>query len=357
MTRVRVLTAALALLLILAAGGARAHLTSLTTARVTPDGDAVTVALTVSAHDLAAALGLATDPSVPVPLSFFTRRLDQINTYLAGRLAVTGDGTPCAPAGVTPDFDGLPENLLLTARFTCAGPVTALDLDYRLLFDLDPRHRAMGVVDTPQGPVEILFDRTMTRQSVDLPAPETHLARFGRVFGLGVEHILIGIDHILFILALLIGATRFWPVAGVITAFTIAHSLTLGLAWFGVIDPPPALVEVAIALSIALVALQNILGKGLDRRWMVAGAFGLIHGLGFYAALSHLDLRGGQAALTLLAFNMGVEAGQLLILLAALGPLIWWARRPWHHASALAASGLILLVALWWAAERAFLTL
>ena len=116
---------------------------------------------------------------------------------------------------------------------------------------------------------------------------------------------------------------------------------------------PARLVEMAIALSIAYVAAENLVGRGGERRWMIAGLFGLVHGLGFYSVLAELGFERANAALVLVGFNLGVELGQLAILAAA-APLLWWAaRHSWRAAGVRLASAACLLVALWWAAERA----
>jgi hydrogenase/urease accessory protein HupE len=196
---------------------------------------------------------------------------------------------------------------------------------------------------------------TTLEVAVDQPRPEVgRLELFRRIFWLGVEHILSGYDHLLFLLALLIVAPRLWQTVKVVTAFTLAHSLTLALAWFDLLTIPTRLVESLIAFSIAYVALENILGRGLSRRWLVAGGFGLIHGLGFYTVLRELDLASGDTVTTLLAFNLGVETGQLAVVALLYGPLVWWARQAWYRRSARAGSAVILLVASWWMIERLF---
>ena len=109
--------------------------------------------------------------------------------------------------------------------------------------------------------------------------------------GLGVEHIIGGIDHLLFLLALLALATSLWQTVKIVTAFTVAHSITLSLAALGLVDVPSSIVEPLIAASIVWVAVENLVAPaGAARRWLIAGAFGLIHGLGFASALVELGL-------------------------------------------------------------------
>ncbi len=145
----------------------------------------------------------------------------------------------------------------------------------------------------------------------------------GVYFRLGVEHILLGIDHLLFVLALLVVARTRWLLVKTISAFTAAHSLTLALATLGVVHVPTAPVEAAIALSIVFVAAEILRERaghpGLTARapWIVAFLFGLLHGLGFAGALSEVGLPPGHIPIALLFFNVGVEAGQLLFVAAA----------------------------------------
>jgi hydrogenase/urease accessory protein HupE len=147
----------------------------------------------------------------------------------------------------------------------------------------------------------------------------------GGYFVLGVEHILFGIDHLLFVLALVLIVRSVGLLIKTITAFTIAHSITLALATLGVVHIPSAPVEAVIALSIVFVASEILRSRRGERGltnhapWLVAGAFGLLHGFGFAGALSQVGLPANDIPLALLFFNLGVEAGQLAFVIAALG--------------------------------------
>ncbi len=175
--------------------------------------------------------------------------------------------------------------------------------------------------DGAPGPVDQTARLTPQSASLTIPPRAGPLSVAGSYFGLGVEHILTGVDHLLFVAALLLVAGPGWPLVGAITAFTVAHSLTLGaaaLGWFIVAQPP---VEILIALSIAFLAAEALRGsQGLSARapWIVAFGFGLLHGLGFGTALSRIGLPDGAVPLALATFNIGVEAGQILFLLALL---------------------------------------
>ncbi len=149
---------------------------------------------------------------------------------------------------------------------------------------------------------------------------------------LGFEHILDGIDHILFLLCLLIPLRRIWAVVPVVTSFTVAHSITLIASAFGFAPRAlwfPALIETLIALSIVFMAVENIIGHRPRRRWAVAFGFGLAHGFGFSFVLAEtLQFAGSHLVASLLAFNVGVEIGQLVIVVIAM-PLLGWIFRVW----------------------------
>jgi hydrogenase/urease accessory protein HupE len=135
----------------------------------------------------------------------------------------------------------------------------------------------------------------------------------GRYVEAGIEHIFLGYDHIAFLIAVVLWARRLWPVVKIVTAFTLAHSITLSLAALGVVVIPSAVVEPAIAASIVFVALENFFSRDIDRRWRDTFGFGLIHGFGFASALQEFGLPRGSVVPALGAFNVGVEIGQVAI--------------------------------------------
>ena len=153
----------------------------------------------------------------------------------------------------------------------------------------------------------------------------------GRYLGLGTQHILLGVDHLLFVFGLLLIVNGPWMLVQTITAFTLAHSITLALATLGLVEAPPRPVDAAIALSIAFLAAEILRarqgrpGLSASRPWLAAFAFGLLHGLGFAGALTELGLAPGQIPLALLFFNVGVEIGQLMFVAAFLA--LAWALR------------------------------
>ncbi len=179
---------------------------------------------------------------------------------------------------------------------------------------------------------------------------------FGRFLVLGFEHVLDGTDHLLFVLALVIPLLVIRPLIVVVTAFTLAHSLTLGAAMLGMVPTGlwfPPLVELLIAASIFYMALENLLQPSVRRRWLVAFAFGLVHGFGFSFALGEtLERAGDQLFFSLLGFNLGIEAGQILVLLIAVPALKLAGRVLPPRGIALVASVLIGHTAWHWLLER-----
>lgn len=174
---------------------------------------------------------------------------------------------------------------------------------------------------------------------------------------LGFTHILPkGLDHILFVIALFLASSRLRDLVWQVSAFTVAHTITLALAILDVVSVPESIVEPLIALSIAFVAIQNMVFKDMNRwRPAVVFLFGLFHGLGFAGVLGELGLPEGDLLTALFSFNVGVELGQLTIIVALWLVLHRSAGESWYRHVRLGGSGLIALMALWWTIERVFL--
>jgi hydrogenase/urease accessory protein HupE len=234
------------------------------------------------------------------------------------------------------------------------SPASELRLS-AVAFDHLPRgHKQFLSVRDSNG--NLLAERMLSAESKDLTITiqtnsRSSRERFFRFLVLGIEHILTGYDHLAFLLAVLLTGGSLSSNARIITSFTIAHSLTLALATFGVVTLPPTIVEPLIAASIVFVGIENLLRRQLARRWLVTFGFGLIHGLGFASILQDLGIgaMGIQGAIPLLSFNLGVELAQLSIAAVTL-PLIWrLQRRPafmLKHVPAL--SLLLTLAGIYW---------
>jgi hypothetical protein len=190
-------------------------------------------------------------------------------------------------------------------------------------------------------------------------ATEGALPVFGRFIISGFEHIIPkGLDHILFVLGLFFFSLRMWPLLGQITAFTLAHTITLALASLQIVSIPASIVEPLIAASIVYVAVENIFGgKVGPLRIAVVFGFGLLHGLGFASVLSDVGLPEGRFLVALVGFNIGVELGQLAVIALAFVLLaLPFGRQPWYRAAiAIPASCAIAAIGAWWTFERVFL--
>ncbi len=218
-------------------------------------------------------------------------------------------------------------------EFSCDGALTSehtLDLPWRrdgimLTARWESGHEGRALFDHEAGTIRVPLAELRASSGSWTDAA----VRYGV---LGVEHILAGIDHLLFVLALLLVVRGAWMLVKTITSFTIAHSITLGLATLGFVDVPPRPVEVAIALSIVFLcveivhAQQGRIGVTYRYPWVVAFAFGLLHGLGFAGALADIGLPPGEIPFALLFFNVGVEVGQLAFVAVAVAPLAFLRR-------------------------------
>lgn len=177
--------------------------------------------------------------------------------------------------------------------------------------------------------------------------------------GLGYKHILpLGLDHILFVLSLFLLSPKLKPVLWQASAFTLAHTITLGLTVYKVIVPPAAIIEPIIALSIMYVALENIFfaGKLKNSRIGIVFLFGLVHGMGFASVLNEIGLPQNAYLSSLIMFNIGVELGQITVILAAYFLLArWFSTKPYYRSRiVIPISAIIALIALYWAIERMF---
>jgi len=328
------------------------------------------VRVDVALRDLELAIGLDADGDGNVTWGEVRHRHDAIAALVIDRLrlAAAGDACPLALRGhrIDTHTDGAYAVVDLTGR--CGSSGGALSIDYRLLFDVDPQHRGLvNVVD--EGASRSLA------LSVDRPqavvAGDGWFDQFVSYVREGALHIFGGFDHMLFLVGLLLpvvlvraGDGRWlpverlapvaWNVFGIVTAFTIAHAVTLTLATIGLLEVPSRLVESIIALSIVLAALNN-LRPVVRARWSIAFGFGLVHGLGFANVLSALSLPRDVLLIALVAFNVGVELAQLAVAAIVL-PLAFMLRGTALYRPVVLVGGstLIALLGLAWLFERAF---
>jgi len=257
---------------------------------------------------------------------------DAVARAVLSGLRVTADGDPCPGsldrAWVLEGEGGV----VFQVRYTCPKAPGRLTLAMPLLEGLPAGHRHLArVFRTGRAQTQVL-DRahaTWTLAETGAPATSSAAGLAWSMLKLGVEHILTGADHLVFLLGLILVGGSLRSLVGVVSAFTLAHSITLALAALSIFAPSPRLVEPAIALSIAYVGVENLFVKDASRRWRITFPFGLIHGFGFAAALREIALPRAQIPIALVSFNLGVEVGQLGVLAIVL-PLTVAARNaPW----------------------------
>lgn len=312
-------------------------------ARITVEGETVRYSLTLDAE----AVSKIQDVSL-------AGGLDALAGVIARHVAISADGTACAalPGTVQPPQPSRPI-VVVVIHYVCAGPVGALTLRDELSAVFGRDHHTLVNIEGPKGTEQLLLDpdRSEARVVIDdrravasgaNPAGEGALG----FFRLGVEHILTGFDHILFLFALILRGGRIGSLLGIVTAFTVAHSITLGLSVLGVVRPPAWLVEPLIAASIAYVACENIfLQNAPSRRWLVSLLFGLVHGFGFAGALLELELPREGLFSSLLFFNLGVEAGQAVIIALLFPLLVLLSRFAWERRAVTVISAVVLVAA------------
>jgi hypothetical protein len=242
----------------------------------------------------------------------------------------------------------------LTFRNDVLHAPEAVAITFDFFRTLGDRHTVLGSFLWNRQENPVIFSRFEPDYLFDTGYRVPALHQFRQYLSLGISHIFRGYDHIAFLLALLF-VRRFRDLVKIITAFTIAHTLTLILAALGVVSLPGRLVESAIAASIVFVAAQNIwLKSEAPHRWRIAFAFGLIHGFGFAAVLRELGLPAEGLVRSLLAFNLGVELGQLAIAAACWPVLLWVSRRPWAPRVRIIVSSTLLVFGAAWLIDRVF---
>lgn len=237
--------------------------------------------------------------------------------------------------------------------FTCSASQGRLDITEDWSALLGEHYQTLGNIMTSSGERQVAFQEGSRKVSLDVDRPVA--TGWFDFIKLGVEHIVTGYDHLLFLVALLATAKDLWSVVRIVTAFTVAHSVTLSLATFGIVTVPDRIVEPLIAATIVWVALENLLFIEPDRRrWIWVFGFGLLHGFGFASALGELDLKGRAIVRALLGFNLGIEIGQLLFV-AVIMPLLTLMR---HGCGASLtpriASLAVIAAGTYWLAERIF---
>lgn len=350
---------------------ARAHIASNGFLVAHVDGSVVSGSYELAVRDAELAVGVDADHDGKVTWGELRAAEPTIKSYLNEHLALASQGSACTLTIQHMQLNDRVDGSYVWLPFSahCARDVRQLTIQYSVMEGIDPSHRGLLTLNAGETVQTAVLDGETGQAAFAVFAPSKWRA-FVEYLHAGVWHILSGIDHLLFLLSLLLPAVLFrrdgrWePVAQarpalisilkVVTAFTLAHSITLTLAALDVVRLPSRLTESVIAASIIVAALNNIFPLVTDRRARIAFAFGLLHGFGFASVLSDMGLPHGARVISLLAFNLGIEAGQLAVVLSVM-PVIYVFRAgvfyrrgvmPWGSAA-------IALIATVWLVQRA----
>ena len=325
----------------------------------------------IALRDLDFAIGLDEDGNGELTWDEVRSKHADIAAYALARLKITTSEQPCPLTAGQQLIDQHSDGAYTVLMFDSTCDAEKIRVQYQLFFDLDTQHKGLlRLVNKKDTTITAIFNPDQASQEF-VVAEVSPWQQFSDYIFHGIWHIWIGFDHILFLLSLLLPAVLMlkagkWQAASsfktavidvlkIVTAFTVAHSITLTLAALNLVALPSRLVESAIAASVILAALNNLFPLFQGRRWLVAFTFGLIHGFGFASVLADLGLPQSALTLALVGFNLGVEIGQLTIVAGFL-PLAFLLRRHWLYQRAIVqvGSALIILIALVWFIERAF---
>jgi len=368
---VRRIAALSALLLLGGAPAAQAHVASNSFLSVRVEGARLEGALELAVRDAEIAVGVDSNHDGTITWGEVRAAQAALQQYLRGHLQLAGTEGRCALRFGALQINERVDGNYLWQPFTadCPSAPARLTIDYRLLDAEDPSHRGLLTLSAPGAAQTAVLGGARSVRSFDLRHPSLRAA-FIEYLQAGMWHIWSGIDHLLFLLSLLLPAVllrrgRHWhalPQAApawlnvfkVVTAFTLAHSITLSLATLDIIRLPGRLTESVIAASIIVAAVNNVFPLVTEARWRIAFAFGLLHGFGFAAVLSEMGLPQGARLIALVGFNLGVEVGQLAVVLAVM-PLAYLLRATRFYQRALMplGSAAIAALALVWLIQRA----
>jgi hypothetical protein len=350
-------------------GLANAHKSSDSYLQLDAAPNRLTVRWDIALRDLDVALDLDTDADGKLSWGEVKTAWPRIESYAMAHLTIEGCELHTTGRGLERRNDGAYAVLNLASDCRLSGqPVIA----YTLIVDVDPTHRGIAKIQRPGQPIVLsVLDPSKASSSRASAPAGTAIAPTSRweFLGEGIRHILTGYDHVLFLLCLLLPAVmrrtaESWrpvdklseailPVLGIITSFTVAHSITLGLAALKLVSLPSSFIEPAIAVTIMLAALDNVWPFLPVRRIVVTFFFGLIHGFGFASVLSELNLPTADFAWALLQFNVGLETGQLMIVGVAIAAL--FSVRDWKRYRKIVICGgsmVAMAVAALWFVER-----
>jgi hypothetical protein len=353
---------------------ARAHVASSGFLIVRAQGQELSGSMELAMRDVELAIGVDRNNDGKITWGELHAAEPQLQQYVAAHLHFDADGGRCALR-----FGALQVNERVDGHYAwlpfgahCADNARQLSIAYSLMEGIDPSHRGLLTLSSAAGTdVQTAVLGGKTLEQAFMLDESSRWRAFTEYLQAGIWHIWSGIDHLLFLLSLLLPAVlvrrnghwepvpqarpAFINIVRVVTAFTLAHSLTLSMAALDIIRLPSRLTETVIAASIIVAALNNIFPVVTDSRARIAFAFGLLHGFGFASVLADMGLPHGARLISLLSFNLGIETGQLAVVLLVMpavyamrrGPVYRRAIMPWGSAA-------IAAVALLWFLQRAF---
>lgn len=306
--------------------------------------------------DLAHDLGLASAERLH-DRAFLAERAASIRALLTARLQIAADGQPLRPEWGEPEILADRQAIRFALRFPGAAKPGTISIS-GLMFPYDPNHQTfVNIYEDGELTRQVILNRLESRMDHVFGTRQGSIAVIRKFIPEGIHHILIGPDHLLFLVGLLLMGGTMRRLLLVVTAFTLAHSITLTLAALDILTPPARIIEPAIALSIIYVGFDNLLVKeGRDVRAWIAFVFGFIHGFGFANVLREMDLPRRALGWSLFSFNFGVEIGQMLVVVIVASALAALRARSEKAGRQVAFAGSIVVIAAgaFWFVERVF---
>jgi hydrogenase/urease accessory protein HupE len=319
-------------------------------------GASIDLSLTVHIYDLAHDLQVAPMERLLDP-AFLKQRESAIQHLFAQRLAIYADDRLLSPEWEQAETIEDRQSVRLHLRYAAGAAPGRVSVS-AVMFPYDENHQTfVNIYENDSLTSQVILDRNHTRTEYYAGTRQGVLAVVRKFIPAGIHHILIGPDHLLFLVGLLLIGGSIRRLSMIVTSFTVAHSITLSMAALNILTPPARFIEPAIALSIIYVGADNLLAQGgRDVRAWIAFAFGFIHGFGFANVLREMDLPRQALGWSLFSFNFGVEVGQLLVvvtvasLFAALRSRSEWARRQLVYAGSI----VVIIAGAFWFVQRVF---
>jgi hypothetical protein len=356
-TRLRsfALSVVAAVVALLVATPARAHAVGISRGDYVASASDVVADLTFARPELARSIdGLDADGDGTIDEGELARGHDLLAAAIAGGVVVRAGAARC-PSTLESAEVTEQDGVHVRVRYRCPAAVSQFGVELELLDSFAHGHRHIARAQIGATSNEDVLYRgheeisvTAASASGGAPPPRTQLGVFSFV-RMGVEHILTGYDHLVFLFGLILVGGRVRALVGVVTAFTIAHSITLALAALDIWSPPSRIVEAGIALSIVYVGVENFFVTNAEHRWRITFPFGLVHGFGFASALREVSLARAQIPVALVSFNVGVEVGQLSVMAVLLPVILLCKRRGWldRRATLVLSAGVVVAGGVW----------